>query len=95
MDTIRVETMGLENGNVAQRFCFQCINTRTPAFREGIETWKAALPVAKIHVRFLIAELLTGGNPAQDLFNILGLSGNECRVLRTVQPFRGSPDFQR
>ena len=68
---------GLKTGVPLSDFVSQCIDTRTPAFRQGIETWKAALPAAKIHVRFLIQELLAGGNPAQDLFNILGLSGKE------------------
>jgi hypothetical protein len=67
----------LKTGVPLSDFVSQCIDTRTPAFRQGIETWKAALPAAKIHVRFLITELLAGGNPAQDLFNTLGLSGKE------------------
>jgi hypothetical protein len=31
------------------------------------------LPAAKIHIRFLIPELLNDGNPAQDFFHLLGL----------------------
>jgi len=68
---------GLKTGVPLSDFVSKCIDTRTPAFRQGIETWKSALPTAKIHVRFLIPELLTGGNPAQDLFNAMGLSGKE------------------
>jgi hypothetical protein len=68
---------GLKTGVPLSDFVSRCIDARTPAFRQGIETWKAALPAARIHVRFLIPVLLTGGNPAQDLFNLLGLSGKE------------------
>jgi hypothetical protein len=60
-------------------FVAQCIDTRTPAFRRDIETWKSTLPVANIHVRFLIPELLAGGNPARDFFNLLGVSEKEYR----------------
>ena len=68
---------GLKTGVPLSDFVSRCIDNRTPMFRRGIETWKAALPTAKIHVRFLIPELLTGGNPAQDFFNLLGLSGKD------------------
>src|SRR5262249_24671654 len=65
---------GLKTGVPLTDFVSQCIETRTPAFRRDIETWKSILPTAKIHVRFFIPELLAGGNPAQDFFNLLGLS---------------------
>jgi len=65
---------GLKTGASLNDFVAQCIDTRTPAFRRDIESWKSTLPAANIHVRFLIPDLLTGGNPAQDLFNLLGLS---------------------
>ena len=65
---------GLKTGASLSDFVAQCIDTRTPAFRRDIESWKSALPAANIHVRFLIPDLLAGGNPAQDLFNLLGLS---------------------
>lgn len=68
---------GLKTGVPFSDFVSQCIDNRTPSFRQGIETWKAALPAAKVHVRFLIPELLTGGNPAQDFFDLLGLSDKE------------------
>jgi hypothetical protein len=76
---------GLKTGVPLSDFVSQCIDTRTPAFRQGIEAWKAALPAAKIHVRFLIPELLTGGNPAQDFFNTLGLSGKEYQFERDAR----------
>ena len=56
------------------------IEDRTPSFRAGIESWKSALPAATLHVRFLIPELLTGGNPAQDFFNLLGLSKGKYEI---------------
>src|SRR5947208_14690495 len=33
-----------------------------------------------MHVRFLIPELLAGGNPAQDFFHVLGLSQDEYKI---------------
>jgi hypothetical protein len=68
---------GLKTGVPLSDFVSQCIDSRTPTFRQGIGTWEAVLPEAKIHVRFLIPELLTGGNPAQDFFKMLGLSEEE------------------
>ncbi len=73
---------GLKTGVPLNDFVSECVDTHTPAFRRGIETWKAALPAATIHVRFLIPELLTGGNPARDFFTTLGLSGKEYRVRK-------------
>ncbi len=37
-------------------------------------------PAALMHVRFLIPELLAGGNPAQDFFHVLGLSQDEYKI---------------
>jgi len=65
---------GLKTGASLSDFVAQCIDTCTPAFRRDIESWKSRLPAANFHVRFLIQELLDGGNPAQDFFNLLGLS---------------------
>ena len=65
---------GLKTGMPLSDFVSQCIDNRTPAFRQGIESWKAALPAAKIQVRFLIPELLMSGNPAQDFFQLISLS---------------------
>jgi hypothetical protein len=50
-------------------FIAQCIGTRTPEFKRDIENWKSMLPRANIDVRFLIPELLAGGNPAQNFSN--------------------------
>jgi len=68
---------GLKQGVPLSDFVSQCIEAHTPSFRLGIESWKSALPGAKIHVRLLIPELQTGGNPAQDFFHVLGLSRDE------------------
>jgi hypothetical protein len=65
---------GLKMGASLSDFVTQCVDTRTPAFKRDIESWKSTLPAANIHVRFLIPELLAGGNPAHDFFNLLGLS---------------------
>src|SRR5215813_1768304 len=65
---------GLKTGVPLSDFVSQCVETRTPAFRRDIESWKNALPAASIHGRFFVPELLTGGNPAQDFFNLLGVS---------------------
>jgi hypothetical protein len=65
---------GLKTGTSLNDFVAQCINTRTPTFRRDIENWKSTLPAANVRVQFLIPELLAGGNPAQDFFNLLGLS---------------------
>jgi len=70
---------GLKTGASLSDFVAQCIDTPTPAFRHDIERWKSTLPTANIHVRFLIPELLAGGNPGQDFFNLLGLSRKEYR----------------
>ena len=70
---------GLKTGSSLSDFVAQCMDARRPAFRRDIESWKTTLPAATIHVRFLIPELLTGGNPAQDFFNLLGFSEREYK----------------
>jgi hypothetical protein len=64
---------GLKKGVPLSDFVSQCIDARRPSFRSNIETWKSAVSAAKLHVRFLIPELLNSGNPAQDFFHLLGL----------------------
>jgi len=71
---------GLKTGVPLGDFLSQCVEVRTPSFRAGIESWKSALPTATMHVRFLIPELLTGGNPAQDFFHLIGLSQDEYKT---------------
>ena len=70
---------GLKTGASLSDFVTQCLDTGTPAFRRVIENWKSTLPAATIHVRFLLPELLAGGNPARDFFTLLGLSEQEYR----------------
>ena len=70
---------GLKMGTSLSDFVAQCVHTRTPAFKRDIESWKSTLPAANIHVRLFVPELLVGGNPAQDFFNLLGLSGKDYR----------------
>jgi hypothetical protein len=64
----------LKEGVPLSEFVSKCLDAGRPSFRLGIETWKSALPKARVHVRFLIPELLNGGNPAQDFFHLVGLS---------------------
>jgi hypothetical protein len=64
---------GLKKGIPLSDFVSQCINARRPSFRLDINTWKSALPAASVDVRFLIPELLRGGNLARDFFHLLGL----------------------
>jgi hypothetical protein len=68
---------GLKTGIPLGDFVSQCVEAHRPSFRSGIESWESALPAAKLHVRFLVPELLRGGNPAQDFFHLLGLSQDE------------------
>jgi hypothetical protein len=72
-------------------FISHCIQIRRPPFKLSIETWRSVLPAAKVHVRFLIPELLTGGNPAQDFFHLAGLSPNNYDIAK--EPRNPSLDF--
>ena len=76
---------GLKTGTSLSDFVAQCIAARTPAFRRDIESWKSVLPAANIQVRFLIPEALAGGNPAQDFFNLLGLSGRQYEFENEIR----------
>jgi len=64
----------LKSGMSLSDFVSQCINTGRPWFKLGIDAWRRVLPSATLHVRFLIPELLMGGNPARDFFHLIGLS---------------------
>ena len=81
----------LKTGIPLGDFVSQCIEAHRPSFRSGIESWESALPAAKLHVRFLVPELLRGGNPAQDFFHVLGLSQDEYDVEN--DPRNPSLDF--
>ena len=82
---------GLKTGIPLGDFVSQCVEAHRPSFRLGIESWESALPGAKLHVRFLVPELLRGGNPAQDFFHLLGLSQDEYDVEN--DPRNPSLDF--
>jgi hypothetical protein len=70
----------LKEGFSLNEFVSQCLETGLPAFRSRIEEWQTRLPAAKFHVRFLIEDLLKGGNPARDFFHLLGLSAEGCKI---------------
>src|SRR5438034_2485122 len=82
---------GLKEGISLSDFVSHCIHARRPSFKSSIETWKHVLPAARIHVRFLIPELLRGGNPAQDFFHLLGLPLDKYNIAR--EPRNPSLDF--
>jgi hypothetical protein len=81
----------LKRGMSLSDFVSHCIRIRRPPFKLGIETWRSALPAAKLHVRFLIPELLIGGNPAADFFDLVGLSRD--RYLIEEEPRNPSLDY--
>ena len=64
---------GLKGGIPLSDFVSQCIDAYRPSFKLAIDAWKSALPAARVHVRFLIPELLREGNPVQDFFHLIGL----------------------
>jgi hypothetical protein len=82
---------GLKTGIPLGDFVSQCVEAHRPSFRLGIESWESALPGTELHVRFLIPELLRGGNPAQDFFHLLGLSQDEYDIEN--DPRNPSLDF--
>jgi hypothetical protein len=82
---------GLKKGLSLSDFVSHCIQIRRPPFKLSIETWKSALPTAKVHVRYLIPELLIGGNPAQDFFQLVGLPPDKYDIAR--EPRNPSLDF--
>ena len=81
----------LKKGLSLSDFVSHCIQIRRPPFKLGIETWKSVLPAANVHVRFLIPELLAGGNPAQDFFDLAGLPLNKYHIAK--EPRNPSLDF--
>jgi hypothetical protein len=82
---------GLKRGISLSDFVSHCIHTRRPSFKLSIETWRRVLPAARVHVRFLIPELLIGGNPAQDFFHLVGLPLDKYDV--GTEPRNPSLDF--
>jgi len=82
---------GLKRGMSLSDFVSHCIRIRRPPFKLSIETWRSLLPAAKVHVRFLIPELLTDGNPARDFFHLAGLPPNNYDIAK--EPRNPSQDF--
>jgi hypothetical protein len=82
---------GLKKGLSLSDFVSHCIQIRRPPFKLGIENWKSVLPAARVHVRFLIPELLIGGNPAQDFFHLAGLPLDKYDIAK--EPRNPSLDF--
>jgi hypothetical protein len=82
---------GLKKGLSLSDFVSHCIQIRRPPFKLSIETWKSVLPAAKVHVRYLIPELLIGGNPAQDFFQLVGLPPDKYDIAK--EPRNPSLDF--
>jgi hypothetical protein len=82
---------GLKRGLSLSDFVSHCIHTRRPSFKLSIETWKSVLPAASVHVRFLIPELLIGGNPARDFFELVGLPQDKYEIGK--EPRNPSLDF--
>jgi hypothetical protein len=81
----------LKRGMSLSDFVSHCIRIRRPPFKLGIETWRRVLPTARIHVRFLIPELLIGGNPVQDFFDLAGLPRHKYDIKK--EPRNPSLDF--
>jgi hypothetical protein len=82
---------GLKRGISLTEYVSHCIHTRRPSFKLSIDTWRSVLPAARIHVRFLIPELLIGGNPAQDFFHLVGLPLDKYDI--GTEPRNPSLDF--
>ncbi len=82
---------GLKRGMSLSDFVSHCIRIRRPPFKLSIETWRSLLPAAKVHVRFLIPELLIDGNPAPDFFHLAGLPPNNYDIAK--EPRNPSQDF--
>jgi hypothetical protein len=81
----------LKRGMSLSDFVSRCVRIRRPPFKRSIETWRSVLPNASVHVRFLIPELLTGGNPAVDFFDLVGLSRDRYAIEE--EPRNPSLDF--
>lgn len=80
----------LKAGTPLDRFVATCIQRGNPEFLASIETWERTLPNARITVRLLVRELMLGGNPADDFFQLLGVSAGTTRI---VGPINASIDY--
>ena len=70
----------LKKGTSLNQFVDECLDAGRPAFRKDIESWQEALPRARLGVRFLIPELLSGVDPARDFLRLLGLPADEYQI---------------
>ena len=70
----------LKQGTTLDQFVDECLKLPRPAFRDRIQEWQKALPSAKVHVRFLISELLQGTSPARDFLHLLGVSADGYEI---------------
>lgn len=66
----------LKEGTRLDEFVRQCLNIHRPSFRARVEEWQGVLPAATLRLRFLIPEMLTGGDPVRDFFHLLGASAD-------------------
>lgn len=80
----------LKAGEPLDRFVATCLKRRAPRQLASIEAWESTLPNARITVRLFFRELMHGGNPADDFFNLLGVSGG---ITRIDGPINASIDY--
>jgi len=59
---------GLKTGASLSDFVAQCLDSRTPAFKRDIETWKSTLLGANIHVRFFNSGIASRRKSCSGLF---------------------------
>jgi hypothetical protein len=70
----------MKQGTSLHQFVDDCLKVTRPAFRNRIKEWQTALPAAKVHVRFLISELMEEPSPARDFLHLLGVSADGFEV---------------
>src|SRR5438445_12954684 len=70
----------LKQGTTLDQFVDECLKLPRPAFRDRIQECQKALPSAKVHVRFLISELLQRSSPARDAFHLLEVSAHGSEI---------------
>jgi len=73
---------GLKTGASLSDFVAQCLDSRTPAFKRDIETWKSTLPAANIHVRFLITGIASRRKSCSGLFQSARPFTERVQVLK-------------
>ena len=73
---------GLKTGASRSDFVAQCLDSRTPAFKRDIETWKSTLPAANIHVPFLISGIASRRKSCSGLFQSARPFTERVQVLK-------------